>query len=671
MKHKYLIIGALVILFLAVLACQAVTGLSPASPSPTITPTPLLSRPVDPGAENADEPVYISGEIPFTSPFFLDTVSEAFIMLEDQYGFIQRDLEFEFPLASQIIGPVELIDDNTLFYQLSLPSVPQGTLVDVDNDSEKDLGVLTFAVAYWSNTWGGPFLEVRDGTGWSTAYASTTTDPDRDHEINGGILIVWAPDDEQSFPSGYGDDEKLFTADDPVAPISAGYNIVDLDQDPFAFSKEAEPYIVLQEGDIAVNDLSDLEYSAAFDALIDKISLEYPFTPDKNIDWDALHKEYSERMADARNDEQFFAALKDFTQEIPDGHVGISFNDMIGRYFYDNYGGSFGLILTELSDGRVLVSDVLPDTPAASAGVEVGAEITQWDNRAIGDAIEEIEPFFGPYSTEHHRRLEQLVFLTRVPSGTEIEIEYQNPGEELENTTLEAEIEYDSLFMAIPTLSADEISPPIVGEVLDPYGIGYIRINTFSADYNLTAQLWDHYITSLIEFDVSALILDMRYNSGGSSGLARAFAGYFYDEEILMGQRAYYNDLLGEFEVKDPLEKVKPGPEYFDGPIAILVSPYCISACEGFSHSLTLRDDTIIIGHYPSSGAYGEVGRGQYDLPGELSMQFPTGRSETPDGELLLEGTGVVPDITVPVTEADALGQKDTVLEAAIEALLE
>lgn len=85
---------------------------------------------------------------------------------------------------------------------------------------------------------------------------------------------------------------------------------------------------------------------------------------------------------------------------------------------------------------------------------------------------------------------------------------------------------------------------------------------------------------------------------------------------------------------------------------------------------LSLKDDATIIGHFPTSGAFGEVGRGQYDLPADLSMQFPTGRSETLEGNLLLEGTGVIPEITVPVTEDSALGRVDAVLEAAIKALL-
>jgi C-terminal processing protease CtpA/Prc len=50
-------------------------------------------------------------------------------------------------------------------------------------------------------------------------------------------------------------------------------------------------------------------------------------------------------------------------------------------------------------------------------------------------------------------------------------------------------------------------------------------------------------------------------------------------------------------------------------------------------------------------------------------MQFPTGRHETPDGQLVIEGVGVLPDITVPVTEASALGQEDTLLDAAVKEL--
>jgi len=684
MKQRRAVIFFLIILLVTTLACQAVTGATETptvgvptatetmTPTITPTPTPLPPRPVEPGEDNPDEPVYITGEIPFTSPFFLNTISEAFVLLEDQGGFIARDLEFEFLLAGQVLGPVELVNEDTVTFGLALPAIPQGTQTDLDNDDEEDAGVQVFAVAYWSNTWGGPFLERRDGTGWSTAYASTTTDADRDHEIDGGTLIVWAPNDQQGFPTGYGPDAMLFTADDPTAPIPAGYTLVDLDSEPFTFYKETRPSLTLHEGDLSVNDFSELGYGESFEALYDKVTLEYPFTQEKNIDWQSLYDQFAPRTAAAKDDEEFFWALKEFSLEIPDGHVGVGFNDLVSQLFFENYGGSFGMVLAELSDSRVLVVNVLPNTPAADIGLQVSAEILEWNQEPIADAIAAVEPFFGPYSTAHHKRLEQLVFLTRVAPNENVEITFKNPGEnEATQAEMKAVIEYDSLFQWIPSFTEDELALPIEAHILDESGLGYIKILTFLDDYNLMAQLWDRYIRELIDWEVPGIIIDIRVNGGGSSGLARDFAGYFFDEEFILMQRSYYNHLTGKFEYQDFPSRVVPGPVYYDGPIAVLVSPYCVSACEGFAYSLTQRDEVVVVGHTPSAGAYGEVGRGQYDLPAELSMQFPTGRSETLDGDLIIEGVGVVPDILVPVTEESALGLVDAVLDAAIESLTE
>ena len=93
-----------------------------------------------------------------------------------------------------------------------LPSKPNGTLRDVNHDGVDQAGVMIFAVAYWTNTWGDPFLERRDqgGGGWSGAYASTkiTDDPEFYLEVTGGKYLVYAPDSQEQFPSGFGDDKK-------------------------------------------------------------------------------------------------------------------------------------------------------------------------------------------------------------------------------------------------------------------------------------------------------------------------------------------------------------------------------------------------------------------------------------------------------------------------------
>lgn len=638
---------------------------NPTSPglASTVTWTPQLAIPTTAGGP--DEPVLVTGDIPYTSPFFLNSAAEPFVMLEDEAGFVKRDREFRFALQSQTIGPVILDQNKKLTYSLALPEVPQATQVNVANDGKPDKGVQIFQVAYWSNTWGGPFLEERDGKGWSTAYSSAITDPEKHDEIVGGILVVWAPDDKQGFPTGFGPDGKLFTADDPTGHIPAGYNLVDLNKQPFRIYKEAHPQITLNEGAGAVKDYSAMNYSDAFDALFKKASVEYPFTKEKGINWDAIYKQSKPNFDKASSTQEFYSALREFVNQIPDEHVGLTIDREV---FSANYGGGFGLVLNLLSDNSIIVSDVLKDKPGDKAGIQRGATILTWDGMPVMDAVKKVVPGFGPYSADHTRLLAQVTFLTHVPPNTMVEVKFKNPdGKEL-TVTMQAETEFDSLFKSIPSFNQNALQLPIEGKVLSS-GIGYIRIDTFNDDYNLMAKLWDRYMNNLVDNNVPALIIDLRANGGGSFGLALDFAGYFFDKEMTLFDGYYYNQNSGQFEATGYPSKIRPAPIYYKGPIAILVSPDCVSACEGFAYALHQNQRSTVVGNYPTAGAFGEVGLGQYKLPDNFSMQFPTGRSVTPDGQVVIEGKGVVPDITVPVTLDSILGTADTVLDAAVQAL--
>ena len=639
----------------------------PAAESPTQPPTAGEAGPAQPAGVGQDEPVLITGDIPYTSPFFLNTTSEPFVMLEDEAGFIKRDREFRFALPGQTIGPVQIGADKKLTYSLALPSVPQATQVDVDNDGQQDTGVQVFAVAYWSNTWGDPFLEERDGKGWSSAYTSARTDPENEDEIVGGTLVVWAPDDQQAFPTGFGPDGLLFTSDDPTGPIPAGYTLVDLNQEPFRFYKEPTPQLTLEEGAGAVKDYSSLNYGEAFQAMFDKASQEYPFTQEKNVDWPALAAEFQPRADQVKSPGDYYRLLRDFANRIPDGHIGFTLDQSV---FYSDFGGGFGLNVARLSDGRLVASSVLPGKPGEQAGMQPGAEIITWNGQPAAQALAQVTPGFGPYSTDHARLRGQLQFMGRVPPGSSVDITFKNPGDaQPRQATLNAAEEYDSLLKTIPGYIQDELALPIEGFVLDDSGLGYIRINTFSDDYNMMARLWDHYMQSMQDNKVPGLIIDLRANSGGSLGMALDFAGYFFDREIPLYESYYYNENSGEFEKTAYPAVVKPAPLKYDGPIAVLVSADCVSACEGFAYALKQDNRATIIGHEPTAGAFGEVGLGQYKLPGDISGQLPTGRSVTSDGQIVIEGSGVIPDIVVPVTIESAIGQIDAVLQAAIQAL--
>lgn len=223
--------------------------------------------------------VVITGEVEYTNPFFTSGVTQPLVILEDQAGFIDRNEYFTFPIESQTLGQITSDFYSSPFtYSVALPIEPQGTLRDVDQDSGEDTGVMVFAIAYWDNTWGDPYLEVRDqsGGGWSTAYASTriSENPETLREVVGGKLLIYAPDDEQGFPSGFGDDGLLFTEDDPIVGIPQGYTVIDLDTDPFTFDRSREQSIDLIEPEgSALVDFSDMSYAEAFDAMIDMMKM--------------------------------------------------------------------------------------------------------------------------------------------------------------------------------------------------------------------------------------------------------------------------------------------------------------------------------------------------------------------------------------------------------------
>jgi len=184
-------------------------------------------------------PFLITGDFEYTNEFVVETYYvEHAVGLLDMTGFILRDKEWELPVDGQVLGYMDLdAENNRAAYRLSLPAVPAGVFNDVDNDGRKEQGLQVFAIGYNPNLTGDVFSVGDDRSlGWPGYLASVKTDAENKDEVKGGKLIIWAADSEQEFPGDFGADGLLFTEDDPMVKMGAGYTVVDLDQTPFAFS---------------------------------------------------------------------------------------------------------------------------------------------------------------------------------------------------------------------------------------------------------------------------------------------------------------------------------------------------------------------------------------------------------------------------------------------------
>ena len=621
-------------------------------------------------------PISLIGTGDYTFPFFDTFLPEPFVILVDISGsVVERDLDFYPSQRSQVLGTItsETLE-SPVEYVIDLPFRPTGETRDVDNDSQDESGVMIFSISLASNTWGDPFFEERDY--YNTGILNSATfsiESETLGEITGGKLILYAPDEGQGFPAGFGADGLLFTEDDPIVTIPQGYSVVDLDSDPFTFDRSREPQVALIESEAAgLDDFSDLGLVEAFDATLELLSREYAFTDYAGMDWDALADEFRPRIAAAAEADDLDAyrlALLDFSYRIPDPHV---YGLLRPQEDWGELLGGLGLYLLELDDGRIIAYGVQPEGPAAAAGIVDGAEIIQVNDQKITDRIASTQPLsFNSIGAPHIMELEKLRWALRFDIGEAVELTYSNPGEDATTQTITADFEVETLFAFPTTPTPNPNALPVEYEIRDD-GYMLVRFASFSDDLPLTVALWERMIQTANANQVPGIIVDMRANGGGSGYIADITPAYFFDEELVTGLTAIYSEDIDDFFVAEELESefiLPPEDLRYRGPVAVLVGPDCASACESFAFNMTLNNRAEIIGYFPTVGAGGSVV--PIALPGDLELSYSRGRGLDPDGNIHIQNIGVEPTVQVPLTEETLFSEDDALITAAIASLVD
>jgi C-terminal processing protease CtpA/Prc len=618
----------------------------------------------------------ITGQFTISNPNVIDFVSQPILILEDQTGFVLRDREYVLPLESQVMGHLEsdLRVNQPLGYNLLLPIAPAAPFSDVDFDGNREAGVQIFATALWDNIVGRSFVDRLDGTGWSVGYASTSTsfDPRSLYEVTGGKLLLYTADAAQSFPADFGADGRLFTPDDSLVSIPAGYSMVNLDDRPFTFDRSRNVVMNLIEPEsFAPDDFSDLTYSEAFTAFINKARTEYAYTTLKNVDWDALYAQFLPRFqqAEAANDfDAYTLALRDLSWSIPDGHVAVYGNrPAVTTEFEQNTAGGLGLSLVETDDGRILAQVVIAQGPAAQTGMQPGAEILQLNGMTIQDAIAATIPYSAPFSTAQNLRLQQIRYAVRFAIGRAVDMMFQNPGDEIQIVRMTTIDERESFRESSFRRGISPLDPPVTFDYL-PSGFAYARVTSFSGDRPLLMESWEYFIRRVNQLGIPGVIIDLRDNDGGFSEFGDQLASYFFDEPMDVGFDERYNpDIARFFYDQTNPTRIEPPVDVnlrYLRWVAVLVGPGCSSACELFAHRFTLLGDrAAIVGQYTTGGLVG--GWFPTYMPGGLIFALPTSRFVDMTGTPIIEGVGIQPTVRVPVNESALFGSEDAVLEVA------
>ena len=153
-----------------------------------------------------------------------------------------------------------------------------------------------------------------------------------------------------------------------------------------------------------------------------------------------------------------------------------------------------------------------------------------------------------------------------------------------------------------------------------------------------------------------ALIIDLRYNNGGTLEMAQLLMSYLYpaDKEQKFFQY-YYNENGSRIERGQWNLAAVPGPRLPDIPVVILTGSTSFSAAEWMAYSLQKLGRATVIGKQTAGGAH-PVSRVPIDAG--FLLQVPIGQIHGPVDDQDFEGAGVTPDIAVPSSQALLTAQR-------------
>lgn len=199
-----------------------------------------------------------------------------------------------------------------------------------------------------------------------------------------------------------------------------------------------------------------------------------------------------------------------------------------------------------------------------------------------------------------------------------------------------------------------------------PDGIGYVMIRGMGFDTPFgalsepaMARAFDEAATALN--DATAIVIDLRYNPGGSDTVSFGVASHFIDAPLDVLTKTTRN---GDTQSAPFTATVHP----FDGtpltqPTLVLTSQLTGSAAEILTMAMRDMPQVTVMGENTSGGLSDVLG---FSLPNGWELGLSNQTYRTMDGSLY-EGTGLPPDIPFTIESAPLVAGEDPLLRAAFD----
>ncbi len=282
-------------------------------------------------------------------------------------------------------------------------------------------------------------------------------------------------------------------------------------------------------------------------------------------------------------------------------------------------------------DGFIKVTSIVPGSASYRQGQLKAGDVIIKVAQGAADAVDIT-----------NMRLDEAVQLVRGKKGTEVRLTIKKPDDNIVIIAIIRDI------VVIEETYAQSVI------LKGKKNIGYIKLPEFYADFTgkggrSCAKDVKKELQKLKSENVDGVILDLRYNGGGSLPDVVEMAGLFIDK----GPVVQVKQKLGNAQVLED----KDAGIFYDGPLTVLVNSNSASASEIMAAAMQDYHRGLIIGTSPATFGKGTVQR-FYDLDDYLPPQYaaikPLGSVKiTMQKFYRINGgatqlKGVIPDIVLP-----------------------
>jgi C-terminal processing protease CtpA/Prc len=399
--------------------------------------------------------------------------------------------------------------------------------------------------------------------------------------------------------------------------------------------------------------------------------------------WNNKYKELIPIVQNTKNDYEYYRELQKFCALLKDGHTNVYFpkeiaqmNTMFGDYrlFLKNIEGKAIIVRTNLTK-----KDEIPP----------GSEIIEVNGRPTQNYIDEnVAPYISS-STDYILKDWSTSYLLQGLEGETFKLKIKKPNNKI-----------NELNLTHKTTEEKEVFPPFEPkkQLLDfkwlNKEMAYVSLNSF--EHEKIDSLFVNVLPEL--YKAKSLIIDLRYNGGGSTRIGREIFKYLTNDSLLYPSKSKSRLNISAFKAwgksvseKDTVDDawnkkaflIHNDKYYYDFdyaadtvnlneprvvvPTVILIGHNTASAAEDFLIYACNQKHIIKIGEK----TFGSTGQPlMFDLPGGGIARVCTKKDTYPDGKEFV-GYGIVPDIEVIPTLDDYLKNKDVVLESAVKYLKE